>query len=418
MAYTPYTQKRNYQFRGPNSSEDYNLRVEENYRDLTALYNLLNELESNNEESSSYYYKELISIASMIQSLESRIVSLEEDQEYLYFNSSDQITNSLFDSTPYEISENELCTYNDRYRIVTPPLIASSSVSKIKFKNLDGTSSTSSSLEMLVVPISDSDDTTSAVIEMSQPYNAVINEVGRIWQRNVITSAIPEGYAEMYLYVRIPNDLSITEYTNCVMTDVFPAFGVDLMEISYSTSVSVNLNNTSEWLPLNDSFTYYNIDQAVGYLAPGAWSGDEILNAGPKVFYFPQKKITALRFRLKRNETYQDGSDYIYSYGMSNLDIRFDKFADSGSVILQFDAPTGQTISSINSITPHLWSVPEFLIDDCFSYEVIWETSFESGTYTTTPVPLSQRIWIKVTLTRGPDNDQIPVLTNLVVDYS
>lgn len=419
MPYTPYTQKRNHQWRGPSSSEDYNLRLEENYKDLAVLYNALNELLATHEESGSYFYKELISIQACIAALIVRIQDLEDGLTgTLSFVTSDQIDTDEFGSTIFEVDADQQCTYQDVYHLLTLPHIVSSSVSKIKFKDQDDIITTSANLEMLVTPITPSDDSNSAVIETSQPVYAVANEVGRIWQRNVVVPTTTANGAQMFLYVRIPADLTVTPYSNTVLFNSFPSFGVTITEVSYSTDQKVNLNNSAAWTPLNDGINYFDIDEAIGHLPPGAWDGDDILDAGPSVFWFPQKSITALRIAFKRTVYETSGSDKIYSYGLSNLDIRYDKFTDTGSAIIRFDAPSGDTISSVSSINPQIWNVPEYLIDECFSYQVIWETAFNSGVYTTTPVPLSQRVWIKVNLSKGPNGDQNPALSNLIVNYS
>lgn len=418
MTYTPNTQKRNYQWRGPSSSEDYNLRVEENYKDLAVLYNQLNELEATHEESSSYLFKEVTSITEFMIEILTRIQNLEDvGSGVMTFNDSDQIDTIDFAATIFSVDADEQCTFHAKYNLITPRHITDQSVSKIKFKT-DDVVTTSANLEMLVTPISPSDDSTSAIVETSQPVYAVVNEVGRIWQRNVIVPSTTANGAQMYLYIRIPTDLTVTPWTNAIYFDVFPIFGVDITDVSYSTDPKVNLNSVATWTPLNNGIHYFDIDEAIGYLPPGAWIDDTITKAGPAAFIFPNKAITAVRIGLKRTEVYDESSNKIYSYGMSFLDIRHDKFADESSVILRFDAPDGETISSVDSVNPQIWNVPEYLIDDVFSYQVIWETAFESGSYTTTPVPLSQRVWIKVTLNSGPDGDQAPALSNLIVNYS
>jgi hypothetical protein len=417
MTHTPYTQKRSHQWRGPSSSEDYNLRLEENYKDLAVVYNELNETQANHEETTSFFHKQLLSIEDYIDELTIRLAALEaEATGTISIIDSSQIDTTEFDSTAFEVTEE--CTYHNKYHFFTLPYVPASSVSKIKFKDQDDVVTTSANLEMQVSSISPSDDNNTAIVETSQPVYAVADQVGRIWQRNVIVPSTTANGAQMYLYIRIPADLTVTPYTNAILLDAFPAYGVEITEISYSTDAKVNLNSSATWTPLNDTVNYYLINEAIGFMPPGSWAGDEIQAAGPKAFYFPQKAITAVRIGLKRTEYYIDGTDFIYSYGLSNLDIRYDKFTDSGSTIIRFDAPDGDTISSVDSIQPHIWNVPEYLIDECFSYQVIWETSFNSGIYTTTPVALSQRVWIKVTLNKGPNGDQLPALSNMIVSYS
>jgi hypothetical protein len=85
--------------------------------------------------------------------------------------------------------------------------------------------------------------------------------------------------------------------------------------------------------------------------------------------------------------------------------------------MIRFDAPSTDTISSVTSVTPQIWNTPEYLVDDVFSYRVIWETSFNSGSYTLTPVALSKRVWIEVTLKQTPDQGT-PALSGLILKYT
>lgn len=424
MSHVPYTQKRNYQFRGPSSSKDYNLRIEENAKDLTVLYNLINKLEALNEEATSYLYKEVRSIVNELTDLETRIATLEEDSTVMAFIDPDQIDDDEFSATQYEITKSDRLTYHSRYNFLTLPHIPSSSVSKLKYQNQDGTYNTSPELEILVVGDPGTADSNSAVIETSQPVYAIVHEVGRIWQRNVITNDLPSE-AACDLFIRIPQDLSITSYTNALLFDAWPIYGVSIDEISYSTDPHVNLSSSAAWTPLNDTGIYYGIKEAVGHLPPGSWEtdggiSDKIENAGPLAFYFGQKSISAfkIRLRLDNSKAFADAGKYIWSYGMSHLDIRYDKFNDTGSAIIRFEAKPGTTISQIESVTPHIWNVPEHLVNDVFDYQVIWETSPGSGIYTDSPVPLSQRVWLKINLNKGTNGDQLPTVSNILVKYS
>lgn len=100
---------------------------------------------------------------------------------------------------------------------------------------------------------------------------------------------------------------------------------------------------------------------------------------------------------------------------MSKLDVRFDKFIDSGKAIIKFDAPVNTTINSITSVQPQIWNVPEYFVDNVFSYRVLWQT--ESSTFTTQPVPQSSSVWVEVTLNRTPGGGT-PVLSGLLLSYT
>lgn len=414
-----HTQQRFYQYRGPDSSEDYNNRIEENYKDLVYLYNLSEKLSGLIDAGSSSALKNLNALVRHIDVLEARIAALEANDNTISMTSNSQVDNNRFNSTAYNITSSLRCSYLGNDDGLTLPKIESSSVSKLKFYDSAGVKEIiPSSVETLVVPISSSADTSSSVIETSQPYHAITSKPGVVWERNVITSTpdLVDG-AQMYFFVRIPDELTASADSNCLVFSPFPAFNVDVLEISYSVDPNVKLGNASTWTPFNYDQIYYQADGASGNLIPGGWSGDEIVNCGPKIFYFDPKPITAIRMKLRQNNYFTKGANYIYSYGLSSLDIRNDKFLDTGKCIIRFDAPASDTISSVTSVTPYIWNVAESFVNDVFSYRLIWETSYNSGVYTTSSVPLSKRVWVEVTLNKTLDGGT-PQLTNLVLNYS
>lgn len=417
MVDAPYTTKRFDQHRGPKDSQDYNLRVEQNYKDLVYLYNKIATVDSDRAKAYAAFVKELLSIAKGLVGIDARLLALEEDQNTLGFYSSTSIDTNRFNSTAYAVADVDECTYHDQYGFFTLPKVDASSISKLKFSNDDGTYGIPASLEMNVIQDATSVDNGSAVIDSSQPYNAVMSRPGRVWDRNVIATSTDVNGATCYLYFKVPNDLSIVSDVNAIFLDAFPIKSTDIMEIAYTTSENPKLTAIETWTPLNSTGQYENEEEAVGHLPPGGWSGDEIIEAGPKAFYFDPKPISAFRIKLRQKNYFVEGGKYVYSYGLSKLDVRYDKFLDTGKAIIKFSAPGGDTISSITSVTPKIWNIPQYLINDVFSYRVIWETALDSGIYTLTPVSFSSKVWIEVTLNKTSAG-ATPVLSGLILEYT
>jgi hypothetical protein len=302
--------------------------------------------------------------------------------------------------------------------LLTLPYLADSSLSKIKYFNSDGTFNVTNGLEVLVLPDLDSVDNSTATIETSSPYDAIQAKPGLVWERNVIapTPGV-DSEARCDLFIRIPNDLSVTGSTNGIMLYPFPVFDLDIMSIAYTTDANAALNNTTTWTPLNSSQWYLNNSEAVGFIPPGGWAGDEALDSGPVIFYFEPKAITALKISILQNSYYNHGGKYLFSYGFSNIDIRYDKFLPTGKIIVRLDAPEGDTISRIDSVLPKIWNVSQAMLNDVFSYRVIWETSYGSGNYTLTPVSNSQRVWLEITLTQV-SSGYTPALSSVIATYT
>lgn len=417
MAETPYTQQRNKADRGPQNSTEYNAHLTESYQDLMYLYNKEAQLEVDVDSIVSSTYKQLLAISTQVDQFEDRISALEAGENALVFYSHEQIDNTRFDSTPFAIPETSRNSFHKNYNQLTLPYFADSSLSKIRYINDDGTFNVANGLEVMVEPILTSTDNANAVIDSSSPYDAMQIKPGRVWERNVISTTTGPNGAQCYLYIRIPNELSITGSTNGIMFTPYPVFDVDVLEVSYSTNPNVGLTNAAAWTVLNESDWYINNPEAVGNVAPGAWAGDEILNSGPKLFYFQPRAITAIRLKLQQNSYLEQGARYIYSYGLSNIDVRYDKFATTGKCMIRLDAPAGETISKVDSVQPNIWNVSQAEVNDVFSYRVIYETAFNSGNYTTSPVSLSQRVWLEVTLSQV-DSGYTPSVSSIIVNYT
>lgn len=419
MADSPYTLKRFNQSRGPDSSEDYNARIEETLKDLIYLYNKLNQTGTDLGHGFLVFLRNELGLDAALTDLENRVTVLEDAlPDSIPFISEDQIDNDRFNNTSFNINTVDRCTYNADHNFTTLPLVPTSSMSKIKFTNGDGTYNIPSSFETIVTPITSTADSTSAVIDTSQPYSAVVAHPGKVWERNVIVSSPHVDGAQMYLYVKIPDDLSAVPDTNSISFTPYPFKTVDVLEIAYTTDVNVSLGSSgATWTVFNDSQIYYNVPGAAGHIIPGGWTGDAILSSSSQTFYFDPKPITAIRFKLRQQNYHTESSKTIYTYGLSKLDIRFDKFVSTGKTIIRFDAPGASTISSVTSIIPYMWNVPENQANDVFSYRVIWETAFDSGSYTLTPVPSSQRVWIEVTLNETTSSGT-PALSGLILKYS
>jgi hypothetical protein len=418
MSESLYTQARTAKFRGPTTSDDYNARVEELYKDLVYLYNKIGLADENVARFYKRILKDHFSLGKAVEDLKERIAALEADQRKITFNGLTQIDNDRFASTPYEIATVSQCTFDRVHGLMVLPRIETSSISKLKFTNSNGSVIVPSTFETLVNGLDGSADNDTAVIDTSDPYFAVINQAGKIWERNVIVNGAYGTGAQVTLYVRLPTDLSVVADSNSVIVHPYPVMGCELTEIAYSTSTDISLNDTDDYYPINRDGNHASNSAAVGWIAPGGWTGDTIENSGPKAFYFDPKSITALRIKLKQRNYFIEADKIIYSYGLAKLDVRYEKFLESGKTILRFDAPEGETISSVDDITPQIWNTSEAELDDIFSYRLIWETSYNSGVYTTTqPGSGAKRVWVEVTLGKTI-NKGTPALSGLIVSYS
>jgi len=411
-----YTKKRNAQSRGPTTSEDYNDRIEENYRDLVVLYNRTGSLKEDMRAFYGRLAQDFLSLQKRYDELVSRVSVLEDATNTLTFYSATQIDNDRFDSSEYAVPAASRCYHDENHGLVVLP--RSSSVSKLRLTNADGTQFIPSSFEALAsnVPGALDGDSGSEVIE-SDIYYSIVNEVGKVWERHVVASAADAEGAAVDLYIRVPTEFLTTAKANVFVIHPYPIFGCDVESISYSTAQDVNLNSTDGYTPLNSGLFSNGNDDAVGWVAPGAWTDDKIVKCGSKAFYFDPKTVTGLKIRLRQKSYLNEGGKALYAYGVSHMDLRYDSFADTGRTIIRFDAPTGSTISSVSDVELDMFNVAVGEKPFLFDYRVIWETSHESGTYTTEPVPLSQRVWVEITLNKA-NTGTTPALSGMTIAYS
>ena len=412
MPNTPYTKKRAVQFRGPTTSEDYNSRIEENYQDITLLYNQANLNQASINTGYTRFMKDQFAMSSLVNDLELRISALENSQNLIVFYHSDQVDNDLFvGKPPYEIPTANQCTLDAMYGNVTLPVIPGSSISKLSFSGQNSNPMVPSSLETAVV--GGGADSGTAIIDTSPPELAISRTIGSIWQRNVIVPTPIYGGAQLTLYIKAPTGLFTTANANNITLNTFPSFSTDIIDVAYTTNAAPAMNDQDGYI---NFFPYQSGNSAsVGRTAPGSWLGDVDYKAGFRNYYFDPVPITGLRIKLNQSDYYFDGTNYVYSYGASLIDLRYQKFVSMGQIIIRVDAPSGSTISEITNVTPQIFNVDPAVLPDVFSYEVIYETS-TPGVYTSTPQAFSQKAWIKVTLNQTP-NGGTPNLTGLYATY-
>lgn len=414
------TQKRDYKYNGPVQSSDYNLRIEENYKDLVYLYNKANIIDAKLAQAFERVLKDHVFLTTAISDMQARIEALESNLNQISIHSYSQLDYSSFVGTSYAISGTELLHFDPTYNIITLPKVTSSSFSKLKFINSNYGQIVPDFFKAKIDVSFNGVDTNGAVIDSSPIYNAILDSQDKVWKRSVIANSSSPSGAQMMLYVKIPAEIAGSLKTNVIKLNPYPVFSVDIVKIEYTSKSNPTLTESDGWTPLNKYALYDEVDSAIGKVAPGGWSvsgSDTIENSGPLCFQIPDTDITAIRIKFNQKNYFIESGKYVYTYGLSDLDIRYDKFLPSGKTIVKFTPSNGDLISSINSVTPKIYNVPPSLIDSVFSYRILYGTLGVGGmVYSEVNPGSSEDIWIEVTLNML-DDKTAPVLTDLVVDY-
>jgi len=412
-----HTKKRDYQYNGPVNSSDYNARIEENYKDLVYLYNKSNVLDTKLKQAFERVIKDQRFLALAIQDLDDRIKALESATNKISIHSFSQLDYTNFVGTEYAITATNLLSFDPTYNIITLPKVTSGSYSKLKFGNPVSGQVISDYIKFSVQSIGVSVDGPGAIIDTTPIYNCILDSPDKIWKRNVISNSIGLNGAGIYLYINVAPEISGSAKTNMIKLNPYPTFGVDILSIECTQKANPTLTEQDGWQPLNYK-AYYNGDSdAIGKVPPGGWTTtgtDYILNSGPVAFIFPDIDITAIRVRIRQRNYYNELSKYIYTYGLSDLDIRYEKYLTSGKMIIKYTPPEDDLIYEVTNVTPKIYNVPQSLISTAFSYRIIYPDG-EGYSLSSNPGG-SNYVWIEVTLNML-DDKTAPALSDLIIQY-
>jgi hypothetical protein len=417
------TQKRTNQYGGNYSSSDYNSRIEENYQDLVYLYNKYNVIDKKIHDTFSRVIKDHTFISQAVEDLKNRLSALEAQEKMMSIYHVSQIDTARFASvTSLAIPTGEQLSFNSIYNYITLPYISASSFSTLKTFNSEGSQVVPDYIKFKVSS-SSALDSAGAVIDTTPPYYSLYDTHDKVWSRSIISDIEDANGVGMYFYIQIPQNIPNQKINNIRFTP-FPNNSVDILSIEYTKSSSPLLAPGDGYRPLNE-FSLYNDDaNAIGHVPPGGWTrpvnSDAIISSGPLYFNIgiPQtdnRPITAIRILMRQKNYFRENGKYVYTYGLSDLDIRVDKYMPQGRAFIKYEAPTDSLIYTIDSVSPKIYNVPLSLIDLCFSHRVFYPTS--GGGYSETPQGGSSAVWVEVSLSQL-DDGTVPVLSDLVIKYT
>lgn len=410
------TKKRDYTYNGPVYSSDYNARLEENYKDLVFLYNKANVLDSKLAQAFERVLKDHKFLSMTISDLSDRIKALEAAEKKMSIHSFSQIDNASFINSQYAVSGTEVLTFDPIYNVITLPKIISNSYSKLKFGSPTSGQIIPDFFRAKVENFFPGVDTGGAALDMTPIYNSILDSPDKVWKRTIISDSSHPSGAQMTLYFGVPGEETGALKSNCLKINPFPAFGVSVANIQYTTTKNPKMEESDGWESLNKYHLYDDNVDALGKVPPGGWTTAEldiIHNSGPLCFYFPDTEITAFRIKFVQKNYFVELQKYIYTYGLSDLDVRFDKFLPSGRTMIKFRPSNGNLINEVISVTPKIYNVPDSLLSSAFSYRIF----YKNGDYFSLENPgASTDVWIEVTLNMMDDKTP-PVLSDLIVDY-
>jgi hypothetical protein len=411
------TRKRDYKFNGPVNSADYNDRIEENYKDLVYLYNKASVLDSKLADAFEKVLKDQAFLSAAVLDMEDRVRALESANNKVSIHSFNQLDYGNFVNTIFAISSTQLLHFDPIYNVITLPIISSGSYSKLKFGNQSSGQIIPKFFKAKIDNNYTGADSPGTTINSTPIYNCILDDPNKVWKRNIVADSSVTTGSQMMAYFKVPTESTGSYKANELKLNPYPAYGVDIVSIEYTTKPNPSLDDSDGWTPLNDTRMYNNVSEAIGKVPPGGWDSigsDKISNSGPLAFHFAEIDASAIRVKFAQRNYFREMGNNVYTYGLSDLDVRYNKYMPEGKTIIKFTPSDGQTISNITNITPKIFNVPLNLISSCFSYRVIYQ---DGGSYSLSNPGASNSVWIEVTLTQLDDKTP-PVLSDLIVEYT
>jgi len=416
MSESIYTQKSPIQYHGPINSSVLNEKYEQNYADLVYLYNKYGVLDKKISEIIERVIKDNIFLSAAVNDLYERIRSIEsQNTNQISLFSRSQIDVSPFVATAYAVQTSEALDFNTYYNHLTLPVVSGLSHSKLKFINPSEGQVIPDLLETRVDPNLPGGDGNGAIIETTPVWNAFLDQPDKVWRRNVILNSPNPLGVSMYLYIKVPTGYVGSTVANNICLTPYPSNSVDVVKIEYTTKANPTLSDGDNYLPLNPSSLYEDNYDALGRVPPGGWStvgSDTSVNSGPLSFYFQEKQITAIRVLLRQRNYVVENNKYVYTYGLSDMDIKYSKFLPNGRTFVRFDAPSGQTISEILNVSPKIYNVSPSLLSRVFAHRVF----YNNGSFYTLENPgTSNHVYVEVSLAMLDDKNP-PILSDLIIE--
>lgn len=411
-----YTQKNPQQYHGPLSSSQLNEKYEQNYADLVYLYNKYGVLDKKVSEIIERIIKENMYMSNAVMDLFDRIRSLEsQNTNQLSLYSSSQIDSSPFISTPYALSTSEALQFDEKYNQLKLPLVTGASHSKIKFINATKGQIIPDFLDTRIDPNLPGGDGTGVVVDTTPVTYAFLNQSDKVWRRNVILNSPNPLGVSMYLYVKVPASSIGSTIANMISLSPYPFNGVDIVKIEYTDKANPTLSDADSYIALNSAGLYSDNYDAVGKVPPGGWptvGSDAVVNSGPLSFYFAERSITAVRILIRQRNYVIENNKYVYTYGLSDFDIKYEKFLPVGRHFIKYDAPTGKTINEVSNISPKIYNISQSVLSDAFQHRVFYKNGLN---YTLDNPGTSNQVYIEITL-KMLDDKNPPVLSDLIIE--
>lgn len=400
----PISEKREAQFRGPSSSEDFNKWMDDNYYDLIQLFNFATEYGIEIPRNMEMLVVENITLQKKLNSLQSLIdnitKALTSENKVLYKSFASSVT--FADST-----DGINLKHDTDFGLLKIPHVQEE-ISKIYLVDLNKQSFIPKTFQSKVYESVEPIDIKEATIDLpdvasndSNLLDMFDGDKSSFWLRKTIKDS---SVSDVYFCIELDLPINIINHTraNILTIDPTPLSSITLLDIYYRT--------VNDWQRLPS----YPTKEIGGQIQPV-----EINDLGRMKFCFPTRDVVGVRIYCKQSNWFLENEMRNFYYGFRNIDVKYMAFRTKTSKIrVAFDIPDQEKMfTSILSVKP-IFSDGSIVGSDLFSvYKIHYNLAGQDREANLgEPLPAGvQRVYVEIGLMLS--SQVSPLLSGLVMEY-
>lgn len=408
----PISRGGNARFRGPTSSQEYNLQEDNVYHDLLELYQQSNQNYKSLKEAYNAILAEHVALQSYSRILEDKINQVEQKlvfmkEDNFEYNGksfstgySKDMRRNYLDKDQDDNTQERRSSIQKEYRFASLP--ASNQIPKTFMYGLDGEIFLPKELKVEVKRLS-----TSGEVQENDVMNAFNGDNTSYWRREVIYEEADAPKEEVAVVeVDLPLALSNSLDLNTIVVHPHPERGIEV------SNVEIHYNNA--W-------------QQIDGFKQKEFSSERKLSPKRK-WYFEEKPVQRIRVTLVQRNPLSINNKKMFVLGAQKIEAYYTTFEAAESFVL---TPVDMSYAGVYSIesVEHIFSNSEALTfssqlesleGDVYDFELM-----EENRGLLTPISESQwssqilpKIWVKTTLRRDKENGVSPCLHGVRIHYT
>lgn len=405
----PISQNNPNLFKGPSTSEQFNKLQNDIHYDLSRLFTIANDHDQAIKDNMDKLIRENFFLQNKINELSDLLDKIQTD--YVYKEQGDQkqqLIQSMYTLDGISLNSNAPASVDTLYGVAT--IQDTSRLSKVMYKNDDGTTSIPSSFQMSLLesnntqPFDSNGMRTYYTVADLTIGSAFDGSNNTIWSH---TSSFSQdsNITEVYgiLHLTLPLNILNNVFANIITLHPYPEYSMTIADIQYK-----GYGNTWYRLP--------NFPKTVD--GQGNESPIPIKNASKLIFSFPKTEITEVQIMFTQPHWFLNEGKRDFVYGFQDIGIEYRAYSNTiAEFISEFSIEdTHKRFYVIEQpvVTPNSGSEQD--ISDLVSHKLYYSSDltseFQFGNEILAPI---QKVYIKTTL-QG-QGDIVPMVKNVKLNY-